>query len=192
MGEVKGVKDLMNKTKNMKIETHFTQRASNGLAEYMIFWYHENQEDNHNINIISDLIAAGFQVVAFSNVKDSIAWLKKQEKLEERYRRYVVISITSGGLKEEVIAHNEAHNDRFKRVIVYCSDIKSHAKSREQHPNIVYSVLSQSSKISQNINDCYADIYHSEDKDLPSRPNVIMRRSTVVKNNYASQIEQVE
>lgn len=131
MGEVKGVQDLMNKTKNMKIEANLTQRASNGLAEYMIFWYHENQEDNHNINIISDLIAAGFQVVPFANVKDSMAWLKKKEKLDERYRRYVVISITSGGLKEEVIAHVEANNDRFKRVIIYCSDIKSHVKSRD-------------------------------------------------------------
>ena len=154
----------------------------------MIFWYHENLEDNHNQNIISDLIAAGFQVVPFSNVKESLAWLKKKEKLEERYGRYVFISISSGGLKEEVIAHNEANNERFKRVIVYCSDIKSHAKSRDQHPNIVYSVLSQSSKISQNINDCYADIYHCEDKELPNRP-----RSTFTKNyNYASQIEQIE
>lgn len=153
----------------------------------MIFWYHENQEDNHNVNIISDLIAAGFQVVPFANIKDSMAWLKKKEKLDERYRRYVVISITSGGLKEEVIAHVQANNDRFKRVIIYCSDIKVHAKSRDQHPDIVYSVLSQSSKISQSINDCYADIYHSEDRALPNRP----RRSTVVRS-YSSFVEQME
>ena len=78
----------------------------------------------------------------FANVKDSVAWLKKKEKLDERYRRYVVISITSGYLKEEVISHAEANNERFKRVIIYCSDIKAHAKSRDKHPNVVYSVLS--------------------------------------------------
>ena len=190
MGDAKNIKDLVNKTKGAGIgEKELTQRASNGLREYMIFWYHENLEDNHNQNIISDLIAAGFQVEPFSSIKDSLTWLKKKEKLEERYRRYVVICISSGGLKEEVITHIEANNERFKRVIVYCSDIKSHAKSRDQHPNIVYSVLSQSSKISQNINDCYADIYHSEDKELPNRP----RRSTVGNNcNYASAIEQIE
>ena len=94
----------------------------------------------------------GLNVFTFGNVNESKKFIDNQLKLppekqaSQKFNSDIIV-ITSGSLKEEVIAHVKEYNskamfgNKFKKIIVFCRNLPFHQDALQNHPELVFAVI---------------------------------------------------